>query len=65
LFDVRARTTRPGVHGEPGTGFGLRTVKSFVAMFDGAVEVVSRTESDHPDDHGTTVRIQLRSSDPC
>jgi signal transduction histidine kinase len=60
-FDVDAQTTRPGTEGEPGTGFGLRTVKSFVDLFGGTMDIASRTEEEYPDDHGTTVTIRLKS----
>jgi signal transduction histidine kinase len=61
LFETEANTTRPGTDGEPGTGFGLRTVKHFVEMFGGRLDVASRSETEHPDDHGTTVAIRLQS----
>jgi hypothetical protein len=38
LFDLEAKTTRTGTNGEPGTGFGLRTVKQFVDLFGGQME---------------------------
>lgn len=62
LFDLDAQTTRPGTEGEPGTGFGLRTVKSFVDLFGGTIEVASRAEDAYPADHGTTVTLRLKSS---
>jgi signal transduction histidine kinase len=61
LFDLEANTTRPGTDGEPGTGFGLRTVKHFVELFGGQLDITSRCESEHPGDHGTTVAIRLQS----
>ena len=61
LFDLEANTTRPGTDGEPGTGFGLRTVKHFVELFGGQLDIISRCESEHPGDHGTTVAIHLQS----
>jgi len=64
LFDLDAKTMRPGTDGEPGTGFGIRTVKSFVDLFGGEVEVSSRAEDLHPQDHGTTVSIRLKSGTP-
>lgn len=60
LFDPGAKTTRPGVDGQPGTGFGMRTVKSFVDLFRGTISVESRAEEDFPDDHGTTVTLRLQ-----
>lgn len=60
LFDVEAKTTRPGTDGEPGTGFGLRTAKGFVDLFGGAIAISSRSETEHPADHGTTVSVRLK-----
>ena len=64
LFDLDAMTTRPGTDGEPGTGFGMRTVKSFIDLFGGQIEVHSSAETMRPDDHGTTVGIRLKSGKP-
>ena len=61
LFDLDAKTTRPGTDGEPGTGFGMRTVKNFIDLFGGQIEVSSKAENLCPDDHGTTVAIRLKS----
>jgi signal transduction histidine kinase len=63
LFDLEAKTTRAGTDGEPGTGFGLRTVKHFVELFGGRLEIASRGEKEHPDDHGTTVAVHLKSAE--
>jgi signal transduction histidine kinase len=62
LFDPFSRTTRRGTNGEPGTGFGMLTVKSFVDMFGGRIEVSSKTIDDSPTDHGTTVSVILRKA---
>jgi Signal transduction histidine kinase len=64
LFDLDAKTMRPGTDGEPGTGFGMRTVKSFIDLFGGQIEVFSTSETARPDDHGTTVGIRLKSGKP-
>jgi signal transduction histidine kinase len=53
---------RPGTDGEPGTGFGMRTVKSFVDLFGGQIEVSSSAEGRRVDDHGTSVGIRLKSA---
>ncbi len=62
LFDMDAQTTRVGTEGEPGTGFGLRTVKSFVDLFGGTMVIESRSEEESATDHGTTVTLRLKSS---
>ena len=61
LFDFDAKTTRPGTDGRPGTGFGLRTVKSFVDLFGGRISIESNAEEAFPDDHGTVVTLRLPS----
>ena len=63
LFDLDAKTTHAGTDGEPGTGFGLRTVNHFVELFGGSLDISSRAEKDHPDDHGTTVAAHLTSGE--
>jgi signal transduction histidine kinase len=60
LFDLEAKTTRPGTDGEPGTGFGLRTAKGFVDLFGGTIAISSRSETEHPADHGTTISVRLK-----
>jgi signal transduction histidine kinase len=62
IFTLEANTTRAGTDGEPGTGFGLRTVKHFVELFGGRLVITSRAEEEDPDDHGTTVEVHLRSA---
>jgi signal transduction histidine kinase len=59
LFDIDAKTTRPGTDGRPGTGFGLRTVKSFVDLFGGHISVESKAEEAFPEEHGTVVTLRL------
>jgi signal transduction histidine kinase len=39
----------------------MRTVKSFIDLFGGEIEISSRAENLYPDDHGTTVSIRLKS----
>jgi signal transduction histidine kinase len=63
LFDVEANVTRLGTDGEPGTGFGLRTVKHFVELFGGTLEIRSRPEAELPNDHGTQVVVCLRNAE--
>jgi signal transduction histidine kinase len=64
LFDLDAKTTRPGTDGRPGTGFGLRTVKSFVDLFGGTISVESNAEDAFPEEHGTVVTLRLPSCPP-
>jgi len=62
LFDTQADVAREGTQGEHGTGFGLRTVKHFVELFGGRMEVTSCSEQESPEDHGTVVAVRLKSA---
>jgi signal transduction histidine kinase len=64
LFDPNTRTSRPGTNGEPGTGFGMLTVKSFVDLFGGHIDVESKPQDAFSGDHGTTVTVFLKSAPP-
>ncbi len=58
LFDINKKTSRPGTHGEIGTGFGLHIMKSFVEVYGGELEVESRDSlSEFPS--GTTIKLTL------
>ncbi len=59
LFDVGRSHSRKGTDGEKGTGFGMPLMKKFVTQYGGNVEVVSRDQSSHPDDHGTEFKVTL------
>ncbi len=59
LFDVRKTTSRRGTNGEQGTGFGMPLVEKFMHAYGGRIEVASRSEKQHPDDHGTTISLYL------
>jgi signal transduction histidine kinase len=62
LFLTGEKTSRKGTGDEPGTGLGLLVVKSFVNLFGGTIELLSRSEEEFPDDHGTTVTLYLKSA---
>ena len=56
IFDITKKTSREGTMGEPGNGFGMHIMKSFMEMYKGKIEIDS---SD--DGHGTTVRLFFRA----
>ena len=60
LFDISAKTNRPGTEGEEGTGFGMPLVKSFVEHFGGEIRVDSTTQDEDPENHGTTFTLWLK-----
>ena len=59
LFDLGKSHSRPGTDGETGTGFGMPLVQRFVTQFGGRLEVTSRDQASHPENHGTEFRIWL------
>lgn len=66
LFDVNAKTSRPGTGGEKGTGFGLPLVKNFVIELEGDIKVHS-VEKDKEDplstrEHGTVFTLSFDKS---
>lgn len=61
LFDISKATSRSGTAGEMGTGFGMPLVKKFMTSYGGSIEVFSRDKQQHPEDHGTTVRLVFDS----
>lgn len=62
IFDSHAETTRTGLDGEKGTGFGLPLVKTMIEKYGGDIHVDSRDIQHHPHDHGTTFDIVLQKS---
>lgn len=61
IWDPAQKTTRQGVNGEVGTGFGMPLVKQFVESYGGRVSIESRDMHEFPDGHGTTVHLDLRT----
>ncbi len=60
IFEFSQPTTRLGLGGEKGTGFGLPIVKSYIERYGGRLKVESRTIDAHPDDHGTRFILTLK-----
>lgn len=59
LFDVSKKNSRSGTKGEPGMGFGLQIIKSFVELYGGELSIDSRDGRDGGP-RGTTVKLKLR-----
>lgn len=59
IFLHDQETSRLGLNGERGTGFGMPLVKRFVESFEGNLEMESFPVEDFPDDHGTITKIKL------
>jgi signal transduction histidine kinase len=60
LFQPAHLPSRPGTNGEPGSGFGLSICKAYMDMYNGSIEVSSRSKYDSPYDHGTIVTLEFR-----
>jgi len=60
LFNLEKSTSRAGTEGETGTGFGMPLVKTFIEAYGGRIEVLSSEASDSSD-HGTEIRLTLKS----
>jgi signal transduction histidine kinase len=60
IFDISSPTTRPGLKGEKGTGFGLPIVKSYVERYQGMLQVESTPVEESPEKHGTRFILTLR-----
>ncbi len=59
IYAIDRRNTRFGTMGEKGTGFGLPLVKKFVTEYGGNIEISSKDEVSHPQDHGTCIIMSL------
>lgn len=59
LFSLHEKTSRPGTESEPGTGYGLPIVKSFVEKLHGRVEIRSVEKKAGISDHGTCIRLSF------
>lgn len=62
IYAIDRRNTRFGTMGEKGTGFGMPLVKKFVSEYGGVIDIASRDENEHPQDHGTLITLSLRSA---
>ncbi|MCP4111115.1 MAG: hybrid sensor histidine kinase/response regulator [Desulfobacteraceae bacterium] len=61
IFDVKKTTSRPGTNEEIGTGFGMPLVKKFTDAYNGSIEVFSKEKNESPDDHGTEIKLILKT----
>ncbi len=59
LFRTDVPTTREGVNGESGTGFGMPIVKTYLEKCEGQIEVESWEEGDSSQPSGTLFRLYL------
>ncbi len=59
LFVVTRATSRKGTSGEKGTGYGMLLIKKFVDLYQAKISVASKSEREHPNDHGTAINISF------
>ena len=59
LFRTDIPTTREGVNGESGTGFGMPIVKTYLEKCEGRIEVESWEQGDSAQPSGTLFRLYL------
>ena len=62
LFDENAVTSRAGVKGEEGTGFGMPLVKFFMDKYGGEIQVQSKVKTEGENDHGTQFTLKLKKA---
>ena len=61
VFRSDLSTSRVGTGGETGTGFGMPVAKAYMTRYGGSIHITSRTETESPGDHGTTVLLTFKS----
>ena len=61
IFDMSKTVSRRGTDGEVGTGFGMPLMKKFVKAYSGILEISSKEKSSSSDDHGTQVKLRLKT----
>lgn len=62
IFNPLIHTSRPGTHGEAGTGFGLPIAKRCTEFMGGDIEASSNSIKDHPNNHGTTFKLTFKKA---
>ncbi len=61
LFSTKKVISRKGLEGETGTGYGMLLMNKFVTAYGGRMEVESKDIKEFPDDHGTEMRLFIKS----
>ncbi len=64
IFHIQNTFPAKGTEGETGIGFGMPTVRKFVNLYNGKIEVFSKQKEDDPLDYGTEIRLILKSASP-
>lgn len=61
LFSDNHQTSRRGLKGEVGTGYGMSLVQFFIENFSGKLEISSKDISLFPENSGTEINISLKA----
>lgn len=59
LFSLNAVTTRPGTHGESGTGYGMPLVREYLHLMGGQIDVESWEPKFESTKRGTLVKLLI------
>lgn len=62
VFDLTKKTSREGTAGEIGVGFGMPLVKTFITAYGGTITLSSTEKTKHSTQHGTQIRMELKSA---
>jgi signal transduction histidine kinase len=62
IFKIDKKTSRLGINGEKGTGFGMPLVLSYVKMHGGEIVINSWTSEESPQNQGTLVTVSFPKS---
>lgn len=62
MFQDNIHTSTRGTNSEPGSGFGLSIIKSYVNKMNGDISVTSKHKDDFPEESGTTFILKLKKA---
>ena len=62
MFKDNIHTSTRGTNSEPGSGFGLSIIKSYVNKMNGDISVTSKHKDDFPKESGTTFILKLKKA---
>ncbi len=62
IFSPVKQTSREGLLGEKGTGFGMPLAKDYVEKYGGTIEIESYTEEDESTESGSSFHIYLKKA---
>jgi len=63
LFRADKPTSRQGTDNEMGTGFGMPLVKKYMDLYGAQINVLSHTQEESPQAHGTRVELVFRRAE--